>query len=190
MTGEDDVQAALDSVGPRLRDLRRARRMTLDDVAAASGISKSTLSRFETAERRATLDLLVPLSLLYRVGLDDLVGLTSSSAEPRVDNDPVNRDGIAYTSLTRRPGEVQLYRIDWPQQERGRHEKTTHEGVEWLLVLRGQLRLELGSQVHELLEGHVAEFDTRVPHWFGPADTQSASAVSLFGPQGEQAHRL
>ena len=36
--------------------------------------------------------------------------------------------------------------------------------------------------------GEVAEFDTRVPHWFGCADDQPVEMLSIFGPQGERMH--
>ena len=61
------VAAALEQVGPRLRNLRRQRGVTLTDLAAGTGISKSTLSRLETGQRRASLELLLPLALAYRV---------------------------------------------------------------------------------------------------------------------------
>jgi DNA-binding XRE family transcriptional regulator len=48
------IAAALDQVGPRLKRLRAQRRMTLIGLAKATGISKSTLSRQETGQRRPT----------------------------------------------------------------------------------------------------------------------------------------
>jgi hypothetical protein len=36
--------------------------------------------------------------------------------------------------------------------------------------------------------GEAAEFDTRVPHWFGSADAEPVEFLSLFGKQGERAH--
>ena len=64
----------------------------------------------------------------------------------------------------------------------------THEGYEWLYVLDGRLRLVLGEHDIILGPGEVAEFDTRVPHWFGCADDQPVEMLSIFGPQGERMH--
>jgi len=36
--------------------------------------------------------------------------------------------------------------------------------------------------------GEVAEFDTRLPYWFGPAGHQPVEILSLFGKQGERIH--
>ena len=41
------IATALENVGPRLRLLRKQRRITLTDLASDTGISKSTLSRLE-----------------------------------------------------------------------------------------------------------------------------------------------
>jgi quercetin dioxygenase-like cupin family protein len=64
----------------------------------------------------------------------------------------------------------------------------THEGYEWLYVLNGRLRFRLGEHDLVLAAGEAAEFDTRVPHWFGPADEEVVEFLSLFGKQGERAH--
>ena len=36
--------------------------------------------------------------------------------------------------------------------------------------------------------GEVAEFDTRLPHWFGPAGDQPVEILSVHGSQGERMH--
>ena len=56
--------------------------------------------------------------------------------------------------------------------ERGEPEFRIHEGYEWLYVLSGRMRLILGDHDITMGPGEVAEFDTKLPHWFGPADDQ------------------
>jgi hypothetical protein len=46
----------------------------------------------------------------------------------------------------------------------------------------------LGDQDLVLVPGEAAEFDTRVPHWFGTASAEPVEFLSLFGKQGERAH--
>lgn len=59
---------------------------------------------------------------------------------------------------------------------------------EWLYVLSGRLRLVLGQHDLVLRRGEAAEFDTRVPHWFGNAGSQPVEYLTLFGRQGERVH--
>jgi transcriptional regulator with XRE-family HTH domain len=49
------IAVVLDQVGARLKRIRTQRGVTRTGVAEATGISKSTMSRLETGQRRPTL---------------------------------------------------------------------------------------------------------------------------------------
>ncbi|HEU5470093.1 MAG TPA: XRE family transcriptional regulator [Actinophytocola sp.] len=185
---DDDLDGALDAVGPRLRALRRQREATLAELAAATGISVSTLSRLESGARRPTLELLLPLARAHGVTLDELVD-APPTGDPRVHLRPVTRHGMIMIPLTRRAGGIQAYKLVLPASTHRREpEPQTHEGYEWLYVLNGRLRFILGEHDLILTPGEAAEFDTRTPHWFGAADPHPVEFLSLFGKQGERAH--
>ncbi|MFI6760862.1 helix-turn-helix domain-containing protein [Micromonospora sp. NPDC050417] len=183
---DDNLESVLDAVGPRLRALRRQRDITLTELSATTGISISTLSRLEAGQRRPTLELLLPLARAYGVQIDELVD-APPTGDPRVHLRPVVRDGMTMMPLTRRAGGVQAYKLII-SASRHTPEQKTHEGYEWIYVLSGQLRLLLGDQDLLLGPGEAAEFDTRVPHWFGSGDAEPVEVLSLFGRQGERAH--
>ncbi len=63
-------------------------------------------------------------------------------------------------------------------------EPRTHEGYEWVYVLSGRLRLVLGEHDVVLGSGEAAEFDTRVPHWFGAAGDGPWSSSACSGRRG------
>ncbi|WP_181781709.1 helix-turn-helix domain-containing protein [Pseudonocardia pini] len=182
-----DLDAVLDAVGPRLRAARTARGATLAAVSEETGISESTLSRLESGGRKPTLELLLPLARAYGIPLDELVG-APETGDPRVRFTPVHRDGRTYVPLTRRPGGVQAFKMICPPAGSEEPDQRVHEGYEWMYVLEGRLRLVLGDRDLELTPGEAAEFDTRVPHWFGSADTRPVELLVLFGKQGERAH--
>jgi len=184
---DDDLDQALAGTGPRLRALRRERETTLAELSAATGISVSTLSRLESGARRPTLELLLPLARAHGVTLDELVG-APPTGDPRIHLRPVSRHGMTMIPLTRRAGGIQAYKLVIPAGRRRKPEPQTHEGYEWLYVLNGRLRVVLGEQDLVLSPGEAAEFDTRVPHWFGAAEGEAVEFLSLFGRQGERAH--
>jgi quercetin dioxygenase-like cupin family protein len=101
---------------------------------------------------------------------------------------PIKQFGMTMVPLTRRAGGIQAYKMVLPPGERGEPDPRTHEGYEWLYVLNGRLRLVLGEHDIVLTPGEAAEFDTHVPHWFGPAGDETVEILSLFGKQGERAH--
>jgi transcriptional regulator with XRE-family HTH domain len=183
---DDEISRSLAEVGPRLRALRVERSVTLTALAETTGISKSTLSRLESGLRRPTLELLLPLARAYRIALDDLVG-APETADPRVRLTPRSLHGMTVIPLTRQPGPPTAFKMIIPPA-RSDPEPRTHEGYEWLYVLSGRLRLVLGDRELFLRPGEAAEFDTRVPHWFGAADAAPVEVLSLFGPQGERVH--
>ncbi|MFF5989315.1 helix-turn-helix domain-containing protein [Prauserella flavalba] len=181
-----DNGGILDEIGPRLRRLRTERGVTLAELAGVTGISTSTLSRLESGQRRPSLELLLPITQAYRVPLDELVG-APSVGDPRVRPVPIRRNGMTALPLTSYPGPLQAFKLIVPH--RGEEpDPRTHEGYEWLYVLSGRLRLVLGEHDVTLKPGEAAEFDTRVPHWFGSARPEPVELLSLFGKQGEQMH--
>lgn len=185
---DDALDQTLDAVGPRLRALRQQRETTLAELSAATGISVSTLSRLESGARRPTLELLLPLARAHGVTLDELVD-APPTGDPRVHLRPVTRHGMTMLPLTRRAGGIQAYKLVLPGGgRRSEPDPQTHEGYEWLYVLNGRLRVVLGEHDLVLSPGEAAEFDTRVPHWFGAADAEPVELLSLFGRQGERAH--
>lgn len=180
---DDEV---LRDVGQRLRTLRLERGLTLDELSEQTGISTSTISRLETGKRSPTLQLLLRIRRIYGVPLDDLVGVADTQ-DPRIRLEPRTINGREAWPLTRHSDGVQAWKIKLPYATRPPKIRT-HDGYEWLYVLRGQVRLILGTQDLTLDAGEATEFDTRRPHWFGSATTQSAEILSLFGRQGERVH--
>lgn len=185
---DDDLDGVLAAVGPRLRALRRRGGTTLTELAAATGISTSTLSRLESGHRRPTLELLLPLARVHGVPIDELVG-APPTGDPRVHIRPVRRNGMTIVPLSGRAGGLQAYKLVMPaSRRRTAPEPRSHDGYEWLYVLDGRLRLELGDREIVLTAGEAAEFDTQVPHSLSSDGAAGAELLVLFGRQGERAH--
>jgi transcriptional regulator with XRE-family HTH domain len=186
---DDSTDRTLDAVGPRLKQLRQHRDITLTDLAEETGISVSTLSRLEAGLRRPTLEQLLPLARAYGVTLDELVD-APPTGDPRINMRPLpTTDGSTILPLTRRPGGIQAYKIVLPaRRDDAEPDLRTHEGYDWAFVLNGRLRLVLGEHDLILEPGEAAEFDTRTPHWFGATSSGPVEFLSLVGKQGERAH--
>jgi mannose-6-phosphate isomerase-like protein (cupin superfamily) len=57
-----------------------------------------------------------------------------------------------------------------------------------MYVISGKLRVVIGEHDLVLGPGEVAEFDTRVPHWFGSTGDVPVEVLSILGRQGERMH--
>lgn len=180
------IAAVLAEVGPRLKQIRVRRGLTLTELAAATGISKSTLSRLETGQRKPSLELLLPIAQVHQVPLDELVG-APEVGDPRIRLAPRKRKGRIVVPLTRQPSGMHAWKVLIPP-EPGEPELRIHEGHEWLYVLSGHLRLILADRDVTLGPGEVAEFDTGLPHWFGAAGDEPVEILSLLGRHADHVH--
>src|ERR671921_3053859 len=185
MEDSSAIPDLLAEVGPRLRRIRERRDMTLTALAAQTGISKSTLSRLESGQRKPSLELLLPLSKAYHLPLDELVG-APRVGDPRVRLRPRTRNGRLVYPLTQQSSGMAVWKVVIPPERE--RKLRTHPGHEWLYVLSGELRLILGEHDITMQPGEVAEFDTRVPHWFGPAGDESIEILSVHGSHGQRMH--
>ena len=70
------------TLGEKISALRAARGMKQDELAAALGVSRQSVSKWETGASVPELDRLVQLAGLFGVTLDELAGLEPPSPEP------------------------------------------------------------------------------------------------------------
>jgi transcriptional regulator with XRE-family HTH domain len=183
MTQDHDLDAL---VRQRIRGLRLARGWSLDELAARSYLSPSTLSRIETGHRRIALDQLAPIARALGTTLDQLV-------ESANDEDVVIRPhhdearGITTWMLSRENGphgkSVAKLRVTRPLPP----EPKVHPGRDWFTVLSGTIVLRLGERTILVRTGEAAEFSTMVPHAFGAHDGP-AEVLCVFDHEGERTH--
>ncbi|HKI92827.1 MAG TPA: cupin domain-containing protein, partial [Gaiellaceae bacterium] len=166
------------TLGARLREVRKARRLSLATVAEATGISASFLSLVENEGSDITIGRLVRLIEFYAISITDLVPGRTAAGYPEIVT-PAERqyvhspaegiDVYLLTADTRHrmmPHEV-AFKPGAKLAEHGRH-----PGEEWVLVLEGELLLELeGAQPHLLRTGDTAYYPGERPHLFSNAST-------------------
>src|SRR5689334_4641274 len=115
MSGSPGLPDVLAEVGPRLKRLRTRRGVTLTALAAKTGISKSTLSRLESGQRKPSLELLLPLVDAFQVPLDELVG-APDVGDPRIRLKPRNRNGRMVFPLTQASSGVHVWKVVIPPE--------------------------------------------------------------------------
>jgi transcriptional regulator with XRE-family HTH domain len=172
-------------VRTRLRSLRNTLGLSLDELAARTNLSASTISRVETGKRTISLDILVPLATALQVDLDALLDVRS-------DDDVVirpmpKRSGGRTTWMLSRPtgntiaAKVRLEPTRKPAEQR------VHPGHDWFFVIEGRVRLSLGDREIVVEAGEAAEFATMTPHTFAAID-HPAELIMIFDRDGQRAH--
>jgi transcriptional regulator with XRE-family HTH domain len=172
-------------VRSRLRSLRTTLGLSLDEVAARTNLSPSTISRVETGKRTISLDVLLPLASALHVDLDALLDV-------RTDEDVVIRptpssSGERTTWVLSRPT-GNTVAVKMRLEPTGRPaEQRVHPGHEWFFVIEGRVRLSLGEREVIVESGEAAEFATMTPHAFA-ALGRPAELVVIFDRDGQRAH--
>jgi len=180
--GGDLTRATLAEVGPRLRAARQRRSMTLGALAAATGISASTLSRLESGKRAPKLELLIPVTRELRIGLDDLMmwHAVPPRPAPRL---PAAR-GMTVEYLSPAGSAVQVLKMvlsptATPSPAR------SHGGFQTVYVLRGKAKIKIGDDAHTVNAGQAFEFDTRIAHSVIAIGRGPVEVLTVFSRQGE-----
>ncbi|MBP5166051.1 MAG: helix-turn-helix transcriptional regulator [Oscillospiraceae bacterium] len=69
----------MNSIGEKIRELRRARDMTQDELAALLGVAYQTVSKWETGATSPDLSLIVPIARLFGITTDELFSYNESA---------------------------------------------------------------------------------------------------------------
>jgi DNA-binding XRE family transcriptional regulator/quercetin dioxygenase-like cupin family protein len=172
-------------VRARLRSLRHTLGLSLDDLAARTDLSPSTISRVETGKRTISLDVLLPLARGLHVDLDVLLDVRS-------DDDVVirpvsSRAGGRTTWMLSRPtGNTIAVKMRLEPARRA-VEQRVHPGHDWFFVTEGRVRLALGDRDIIVETGEAAEFATMTPHALAAIDGP-AELIMIFDRDGQRAH--
>ncbi len=159
-------------LGAALRSARSAKRLSLSEVAAATGISSSFLSLVENGRSDITIGRLARLVEFYGVPLADLVPVGNGGdpeivrkAEQRVLPSPA--EGINFLLLTRDSRGAMMPMIVEFEPSAHLAEYGRHAGDEFVHVLQGSLELVLeGSEPRILKAGDSAYYSAERPHLF------------------------
>jgi DNA-binding XRE family transcriptional regulator/quercetin dioxygenase-like cupin family protein len=172
-------------VRTRLRSLRNTLGLSLDELAARTNLSPSTISRVETGKRTISLDILLPLATALQVDLDALLDVRSD--DDVVIRPTPNCSGERTTWMLSRPTAAAIAVKLRIEPTRTTEEQRVHPGHDWFFVITGQVRLSLGEREITVQAGESAEFSTMTPHALAAIDGP-AELIMIFDRDGQRAH--
>jgi DNA-binding transcriptional MerR regulator/mannose-6-phosphate isomerase-like protein (cupin superfamily) len=165
------------SPGQRFRRLRSRRGLSLAQVARATGVSVGFLSALERGQMRSSVATLRRIARFYRTNILSL--FEAAEENPRLVR-PAQRKilettpGVRMELLAwgRTAMEPHLFRV---KPGGGSGESYTHEGEEFLHVLRGEFEIWLNGEEHyRLKHGDSLYFDSSTPHrWKNPGRVEA-----------------
>jgi DNA-binding transcriptional MerR regulator/quercetin dioxygenase-like cupin family protein len=163
--------------GQRFRRLRTRRRLSLAQVARATGISVGFLSALERGQMRASVATLRRIARFYHTNI--LSFFQAAGENPRLvrpqqrkilqTESGVRMELLAWGNTVMEP---HLFRV---KPGGGSGESYSHEGEEFLHVLRGQFEIWLDTKEHyRLRQGDSLYFESSTPHrWKNPGRSET-----------------
>lgn len=173
-------------VGERLKEIRNARQLTLDDVAEQTGVSKPMLGQIERGQSSPTINLLwkistglkIPLSFFCRqqeadymiAGLDEINVITEENgrmrAYPLFPFDPIRN--------------VEVFYIEF--EAGAEHQSLPHvAGVEeYIFLTQGTLIMLIGGKEVHLEERESLRFRADIPHTYLNYSAKTCAAYNVI----------
>ena len=186
---EEALDTHIDTIEPivrtRLRSLRTTLGWSLDELAARTNLSPSTISRIETGKRTISLDVLLPLAAALHVDLDSLLDVRSDD-DVVIRPQPSSAGGHTTWMLSRPTGNTIALKMRL-EPTSGPVEQRVHPGHDWFFVIEGRVRLLLGDRAIVVETGEAAEFSTMTPHACTAIDAP-AVVIMIVDRDGQRAH--
>ena len=164
------------AIGSQLRQLRAKRGLSLAHVARAVGVSVGFLSALERSQMSGSVGTLRKLARFYRTSILDFYDAheaRSLQVRPKerkvLDAGPgVHMELLAWGNTVMEP---HLFRVSAGS---GSGESYTHEGEEFLYVLRGELAITVNEDEYRLKSGDSFYFESATPHhWKNPGRAET-----------------
>ena len=163
--------------GQRFRRLRMRRKLSLAQVARATSVSVGFLSALERGQMRCSIATLRRIARFYKTNIISLFEtngeaqhLVRPSQRKILETSPnVRMELLAWGNTAMEP---HLFRV---KPGGGSGESYSHEGEEFLHVLRGEFELWLHNEGHYLLKaGDSLYFESSTPHrWKNPGRAEA-----------------
>ena len=173
MHSANEEDSAPGQVGPEIRDLRKAKRMTIKELSLATSLSVGHLSEIERGIASPSIKALHDIARALGVTIGWFLH-NSDEADPaereyvvRADNRRTLKFASGITDELLSPnlrGQLELLMSRFPPNSAGEEDAYTHQGEEAGVILQGTFELWIGEKCFLLREGDSFCFPSTMPH--------------------------
>ena len=186
------VEQTAKTIGTRLHTLRKSQKVTLVELAEASGVDAATISRIETGRMTGTLECHLRLATALGVKITELYAgieearmrgaVTLQSPAGRADVYEAGKFSIAMltTNILKKKLMPVLITIE---PGGSTHKEEAKVGTEkFIHILEGSLEAKVGEVTHVLQRGSSLYLDASVPHRLKNVGHRTARYLSIVTP--------
>jgi len=178
-------------IGPKMQALRKAKRMSLTEIAQKTGIQLATLSRIENSKMVGTLEshikiakaLGIDITELYR-GIDKQPSVLEVASARSVTDVFTHNDRSSYEMLTKNVLQKKLMPVLVRIEPKGKTNKEQDKpGTEkFIFVLEGKVEANVGEEKFTLNKNSTLYFDASLPHNFSNIGKTAAKILCIGTP--------
>jgi transcriptional regulator with XRE-family HTH domain len=178
-------------LGKRIRSLRKAKRLTIVEIAKSTGIDKATLSRIENGHMTGTLDshrriadaLSIRLPDLYQNVLEDLSESKEKKARQKIETFSHSSGAVAElltTGILQKKMMPVLLKI----KPKGRTEAEEYPSPteRFVYIIKGNAEAVVGKETRRLRQGESLYFDAALSHRFANKLQSECWILSVMTP--------
>lgn len=168
-------------IGPRIKAARLARRKTLADLAAESGLTKGFISKLERDQARASVASLIKLCHALNISVASLFHGPSGEVVRRAEYPPINFGGTGMSEYLLTPHVERrlqvILSVIQPGGGSGDEPYVLTTDVEFAFVLEGRLKIDVGDKSVTLEAGDAFTFPGHTQHTFQSVETNGLTKV-------------
>jgi transcriptional regulator with XRE-family HTH domain len=178
------------SLGPLMRQARKRQQLTLQQVAERSDLSVSYLSQIERNLLTPSVGTLKRIALALDIPTGQLIA--PDSGAPRAMVTVLRKDHRKRVAFPQSNSVYELLMPDfrrrvsalWLTAEAGAQSgpAQSHEGEDIVIVLQGQLSVEVAEHWYDLKPGDSICFNSELPHRWSNRRKQVAQAIWISSP--------
>lgn len=166
-------------IGDRVKMLRLLQKRTLQEVADSCGLSKSMISKIENNHTVPSVATLVKLAaclgtnvsnLLEKDGWKKVIVTTRGEAEEKLVATEKGYEIFPYASAFHEK-KMQPF-LFVARKGRVKHHELVHEGEEFIFVVDGEMRMQIGDVEYRLGKGDSIYFNSMQRHGITPISNE------------------
>lgn len=176
-----------ETFGRKIRNLREEKGISLDTLSRETGYPAEVLEDVEEGRIAPPVALVLQLGRTFKMDIEQIQGGEGDkqASKRRAKSHKKRVASYAYTPLTR-PGEekhLRAYRVSIDAQTQHKGVEYHHEGEEFVYVLSGGLKIQVGRNVSTLEEGESIIFDSSLHHTLSnPTSEKAELLVVIYVP--------
>lgn len=186
------IYKQMSQLGERIKLLRENEGLSIEQLSEKSKLSKFQIELLEQSNILPSLSILVRICRALDIGVELLLdgteeeNLTITRKEERPQSvsfsigSTSNQNSTTYYSLAPSKSNriMEPFVIELKQEFNNNRKPSSHEGEEFMYVVRGVIKLEYGNHVYILQPGDTVYYDSIVPHKF-TTSSESAKIVAV-----------